>query len=383
MNKKYQSIKTFGIRILANRFNEGMISLALILLVIWLLSNVTFIFQPIGQFISLVVFPVVLTLIMYYLMAPIVDWLEKHRLPRALSISLIFLSLVGLVVLLSWTIFPTIEEQIKSLAKNFPTLIRDTNKEIEKLLDEPFMYQFHDQIMEQLSKVSKYAIDFGQKASRSALSSMSDIIDTIEKTFIGLVVTPFMLFYLLKDDAKVLPFVLSLLPVKWRSETTSVVSEINQKLSSYIRGQLLIAVFVTVVLAISFSICGLNYGITLAVLAGILNFLVPSFGSLIAMVPALCLALMQGPWMLVWVAVIFYVQQHLQSHLILPLVLGNQLEIHPLTVLIVLLWAGKVFGLVGMILSIPLYASTKVIVQHAYAWYRVNSGLYEESEPKN
>jgi predicted PurR-regulated permease PerM len=134
--------------------------------------------------------------------------------------------------------------------------------------------------------------------------------------------------------------------------------------------------FVTVILTIGFLICGLDYGITLAIIAGLMNFLVPSFGALIAMIPALIIAALQGPWTLLWVAVIFFIQQHLESHLVSPLVLGNQLKIHPLTILILLLWAEKVFGFVGLVLVIPIYAAIKVVVQHVFKHYTDNNPNY-------
>jgi predicted PurR-regulated permease PerM len=240
------------------------------------------------------------------------------------------------------------------------------------------MRPFKAEAMNQISRLNQYIQEYGSQASSSFLDSVSSFFLVAERTLLGLIMLPFMLFYLLRDDSKILPAILPKLPVFWRKESESSIREINQKLSRYIRGQLIIGLLVAVLLTIGFLILGLSYGTTLAILAGFMNFLIPSFGALVIAVPAVLIGLLHSPWTALWVAVIFYVVQHIQSHVVAPLVLSNQMEIHPLTILILLIWGGKVFGFTGLILVIPLYASIRVIVQHTFVWYKRTSGYYED-----
>lgn len=150
-------------------------------------------------------------------------------------------------------------------------------------------------------------------------------------------------------------------------------------MSSYIRGQLTVAFAVAVMFILGFSFIGLDYAITLGITAGFLN-LIPYLGSFLAMVPAVFLGIVGGPVLLAKVLVVFVIEQTIEGRVISPLVLGSQLDIHPVTILVVLLTSGKLFGVVGVILGIPVYAAAKVIITHIFEWYKDVSSLYHEEE---
>ena len=136
------------------------------------------------------------------------------------------------------------------------------------------------------------------------------------------------------------------------------------------------AIIVAVMFIIFFKIIGLRYAVTLGVTAGILN-LVPYLGSFLAMLPALVLGLIAGPIMLLKVVIVFIVEQTIEGRFVSPLILGSQLNIHPINVLFVLLTSGSMFGIWGVLLGIPVYASAKVVISAIFEWYKVVSGLYE------
>lgn len=150
---------------------------------------------------------------------------------------------------------------------------------------------------------------------------------------------------------------------------------INWKISQYIRGQITVAFFVGLMFWIGFAIIGLEYAVLLAILAGVLN-LVPYLGSFIAMIPIVLVALVASPFMLVKVLIVFAVEQLLEGRIIQPLIIGSSLKIHPVTIIIVLLTAGKLFGIPGVILGIPAYAVLKIIFEHIFTWYQSYTGLY-------
>ena len=139
-----------------------------------------------------------------------------------------------------------------------------------------------------------------------------------------------------------------------------------------------VAIIVAFMFMILFKIIGLRYGVTLAVVAGVLN-LVPYLGSFLAMLPALVLGLIAGPIMLLKVIIVFIVEQTIEGRFVSPLILGSQLSIHPITILFVLLTSGAMFGIWGVLLGIPAYASAKVAITALFKWYKKVSGLYEES----
>ena len=164
-----------------------------------------------------------------------------------------------------------------------------------------------------------------------------------------------------------------------REPVGKVLSEVNQQLSNYVRGQITVAVIVAIMFIIFFKIIGLRYAVTLGITAGILN-LVPYLGSFLAMIPALVLGLIAGPVMLLKVIIVFIVEQTIEGRFVSPLILGSQLNIHPITILFVLLTSGSMFGIWGVLLGIPIYASAKVVISAIFDWYKGVSGLYEPVE---
>ena len=99
------------------------------------------------------------------------------------------------------------------------------------------------------------------------------------------------------------------------------------------------------------------------------------------MIPAVFLGIVSGPALLIKVLIVFAIEQTVEGRFISPLVLGSQLSIHPVTILVVFLTSGKLFGIVGVILGIPVYAAAKVIITHIFEWYQIVSGLYDEDKP--
>lgn len=142
---------------------------------------------------------------------------------------------------------------------------------------------------------------------------------------------PFILFYLLRDGQYLNKHITQYLPTKWRVPIGTVLSDVNSQLSNYV-SQVTVAVIVAFMFSILFSITGLNYSVTLGVMAGFLN-LIPYLGSFLAMIPAVILGLIAGPFMLLKVLIVFMVQQTIEGRFLTPLILGSSLSIHPITIL--------------------------------------------------
>jgi predicted PurR-regulated permease PerM len=146
-----------------------------------------------------------------------------------------------------------------------------------------------------------------------------------------------------------------------------------------VQGQLTVAMAVAIIFMIGYSLIGLRFALILGLIAGPLN-LIPYFGSALAMVPALIVGAVTSPQMLIAVIITFFVEWLLETQLISPLVMGSKLEMHPITIVIVLLTAGNLFGLAGVILGIPGFAVIKIVVTRFFSWYQQVSGLYDETK---
>lgn len=360
--------------------NQVVTALLIVLLVlcnIFLFTKVAYLFTPFLQFIGIVSLPVIMAGILYYLMNPVVDYFEKKGVKRIYSIIGLFIFVTGLIVWGIVVIIPKIQEQSISFVNNFPSYMSVAEKTVTDFLSSSMFSQVQEQLEQSWEKIFTWFTQIIQNFSKSSLKNLGNLFGAIASVVVAIITTPFILFYLLRDGEKLVPFAVQVLPTKWRKPTLKILKEMNDQVSSYIRGQLTVAFLVALIFIVGFSIIRLDYAVTLGIMAGFLN-LIPYLGSFLAMVPAVFLGIVGGPVLLVKVLVVFVVEQTLEGRFISPLILGSQLNIHPITILFVLLTSGQLFGLTGVILGIPVYAAVKVLLQAVFTWYTKISGLYDE-----
>ena len=344
---------------------------------IFILSKISFIFLPVLDFLGVVMLPVILSGLLYYLLNPIVDWMEKHKINRVLAISIVFV-IIGLFIIWGLAVaIPNLQRQVLNFAKNVPTYLEDADKVINDLVTKRLPDDFRPQLEQVLSNVSSEATMWASKISSQAVNWVSAFISSVSQVIVAVIIVPFMLFYLLRDGKGLRDYLTKFIPNKLKEPVGQVLSDVNKQLSNYVRGQVTVAIVVAIMFIIFFKIIGLRYAVTLGITAGILN-LAPYLGSFLAMLPALVLGLIAGPVMLLKVIIVFIVEQTIEGRFVSPLILGSQLNIHPINVLFVLLTSGSMFGIWGVLLGIPVYASAKVVISAIFNWYKKVSGLYEE-----
>lgn len=349
----------------------------LVFLTVYLLTKVSFIFTPVLSFLGIIMLPLVISALLYYLIKPLVDFLERRGLGR---VSAIFVVFTVIVILLIWaiaSIIPMIREQILSFVSNLPGYVRSVNYEATKVLQNPWLNNYKSELQDMLSNITAKAVTYAESFSKNALDWASSFAGIIARVTIAIIISPFVLFYFLRDSGKMKDGLVQVLPPKFRQPTARVLGDINQQLSGYVQGQVTVAIVVGFMFSIMFSLVGLRFALTFGIMAGILN-MVPYLGSFLAMIPVVIMGAVQGPLMLVKVLIIFMIEQTIEGRFVSPLVLGSKLSIHPVTIMFILLTAGSMFGVWGVFLAIPIYASVKVVVKEIFDWYKVISGLYEE-----
>lgn len=341
------------------------------------LSKISFIFTPIIEFISVIMLPVILAGLLYYLLNPLVDMMEKRKINRLVAITIVF---VLITVLLIWglaVVIPNLQAQIVSFFRNMPSYLKQSKKIIDDLLDSRLSEEFRPQIEQVTENISSQLTTWASNFSARAVNWASHFVSAASQVIVAVIIMPFILFYLLRDGKNLKGYITQFLPKKLREPVGQVLSDVNSQLANYVRGQITVAIIVAFMFMILFKIIGLRYGVTLAAVAGVLN-LVPYLGSFLAMLPALVLGLIAGPVMLLKVIIVFIVEQTIEGRFVSPLILGSQLSIHPITILFVLLTSGSMFGIWGVLLGIPVYASAKVVITAIFKWYKVVSGLYDD-----
>ncbi|MEK4715698.1 AI-2E family transporter [Sporosarcina sp. FSL K6-5500] len=349
----------------------------LVLLNLLVFSKITYLFNPIKGFFSVIGLPILMAGILFYLVNPLIDWMEKKKIPRIAGIAIVFMIIIGLVVWGIIILIPIIREQTMSLIENWPNYWDKVIAQFDNLLRSNIFSQLQVQLTDVNQSIIKSISEQANSVVNSTFSGIGSVLGTMTNIVIALITMPIILFFLLKDGRNLPYYTMKLIPTKLRLSTYNLLKEINTQISQYIRGQLLVAFFVALMFWIGFAIIGLEYAVLLAILAGVLN-LVPYLGSFLAIIPILIIALVSSPGMLVKVIIVFAIEQTLEGRLIQPLILGSNLKIHPVSIIVVLLTAGKLFGIPGVILGIPAYAVMKVIFEHLFIRYQTYSGLYEQ-----
>lgn len=366
--------------------NKKSVTVLLVSLLLFLnllvLTKISFLFEPVLAFLAVVMLPLVISGLLYYLLNPLVLRLEKHGMSKIGAISVVFTGVVLLLILGLASVIPMIQSQLTAFLTNLPGYIETMERQVTDLLQDPRFEDFRPQAAGLIDTASQKAIEYVQEFSRDAVNWASNFASTIARVAVAIMISPFIIFYLLRDGKSLKDKIASFLPTQARRSARRVLSGINQQLAGYVQGQVTVAIVVGIMFSILFSIIGLPYAVTFGIVAGVLN-MVPYLGSFLAMVPVVILGLVEGPLMLVKVLVVFVIEQTIEGRFVTPLVLGNKLSIHPITILFVLLSAGSMFGLWGVLLGIPIYASVKVVLGELFNWYKSVSGLYEEGEQVN
>lgn len=359
-----------------------LIALVLLGLVIFIFREVSFIFNPLSVFMKTVVLPVVLALIFYYLLRPILRLLEDFRIPRIWGILIIFLGVIGLITLLIVLVFPFLREQFQTLIMEFPDYFMQLLTNLDAFLRTSFIGDYYRgssfDIEQLIATLPTNLADTLQSTITTIITGITGFISTITSVILSIVIVPFILFYLLKDGEKLPEYFVKLLPPRFRDDTREVLSEADKQLGAYIQGQLIVAFCIGVMVYIGFLIIGMDYALLLGVLAMVTS-VVPYLGPAIAITPAAIIALVTSPFMLVKLAVVWTVVQLVEGNLISPQVMGKTLYIHPITIIFVLLTAGSLFGIAGVILGIPMYALARVLVSHLYKLFKRRYNRHENN----
>ncbi|XVL96557.1 AI-2E family transporter [Bacillus subtilis] len=367
---------------LDNKFVLFLLVLLLIGLNILVFTKTSFIFTPIIVLLKTISLPIILTGIVFYLLNPVVDFLERRRIRRIYSILLLYLLVIGLITITIVSIIPFLKEQIMSLIDNIPRYVDVVENQTKQLIGSNFVNQAQQTMNINISDLATKVSDQAATIVNSTFTGVGNFIGALTEIIISIVTVPFILFYLLKDGRKLPVYILKFVPTRLKEQTYTVLSEMNHRLSSYIRGQIIVSFCIGFLLFIGYLIIGLDYASLLAVIAACTS-IVPYSGPTIAITPAIIIAIVTSPLMLLKLVIVWTIVQLIEGKLISPQIMGKNLHIHPITIIFLLLTAGKLFGVVGIILAIPGYAVAKVITTHLFDWFKMRSHLYDEEKNEN
>lgn len=375
-NKPENQGKTWFWRwFLDNQLVSGLLILSLLLINLILFSQTSYLFNPLKDFISAIGVPVACGAVIYYLVKPIYDYLLNKKVPKGIAILLVMVGVIVIFIMIITSLVPIIQKQLLDLVSQLPYYYQIISEQVENFMQTGLF----EMIQEQFNKINT---DFIQSITERlngilnfTFSGIGSVVGIIGDIVITVMTMPVILYYLLKDGNKVIPFVTRMFPTRSQHKISVMLNEMNQQVSSYIRGQITVAICVGFTYIIGYTLIGLPYGVTIGMIAGLLT-IIPYIGSIIGLTPALIIGFVTNPTLALHVLLVFVIEQLIESRVLQPLILGSSLKMHPVTILIILLAAGKMFGLVGLLIAVPVYAVVKVFITHFFAWYKEYSGLY-------
>ena len=307
---------------------------------------------------------IVLTLILWPLVNLTQEGLQRYwkDCPRWIAIIPSFVIVILLSFLLvRHVIVPVIGELTKLLA-NLPYVLDQFALVVKGLQgvdgESIIPHQFDGIINSTLIKIGNYGVDLAQ---RSVLAIVS-----LASTLLQLLLVPILTFYLLKDGRDIKKAILGIFSKPTSTHLEEVVTDIHRTLGGYLRGQLLLATNMFCLTFIACYVYDLPYPLVLAVLAGIAEW-IPIIGPFLSAVPAIILgAVISGP-LAVKVAITYGILQLLDGQIIMPKIMGHVIKLPPLVIITAIFVGGYFFGIIGMMVAVPVTATTQIIAKRL--WY--------------
>lgn len=299
---------------------------------------------------------IVVAVILATALDPAVDWLQKYRLPRAISLVVIYLVLfliVGGIILL---LVPPLAHQMVELAKSFPYYY---NRLMSGVV------AFEGTLPDQAAATLQQALQsFGLRLAESSTS----IVSSIASLFGGLitfVITLVITFYLVVEEQGLKKLVASLVPTEYHEYSADLLNRIQDKLGSWLRGQLLLMLIIGVITYIGLTLLGMPYALVLALLAG-LTEVIAYVGPILGAIPAVLIAFSISPVKALLVIALYIFIQQIENNIIVPSVMKRSVGLNPIVSILAIMVGFNIAGIMGAVISIPMAAIIALVLSDIF-----------------
>jgi predicted PurR-regulated permease PerM len=332
-------------------------------------TKISFLFQPIGIFFTTIFFPILITGFLFFLLNPVVNFLQRQKVPRILAIIIIYVAFSGVLVLSIGNLVPAITKQFTALAQALPMYADKTMNFFEEFSQSSEFRWMMSEENDFMETGKQKLIEFANTLPDTITGSITNILGVVTNIAIILVTVPFLLFYMFKDGHKFPEAISKFLPSAYRQEGLSILKETGETLSAYIQGQVTVALAVGTLAFIGYLIIDLPFALVMALIVAFTN-IIPYIGPILGGAPAVIVAFFDSPTKALLVVVVILIAQQIEGNILSPLILGKSLDTHPATIIIILLAAGNLAGVLGMVLAVPFYAVIKTIVLNLVKFLR-------------
>jgi predicted PurR-regulated permease PerM len=352
-----------------------LVGTAAVLTLIWLLDTI-------GSLLA----PFVLSVVLAYVLDPLVDRVQGRRVPRVGAILMLTLPALGVLAALLFLAIPAAAEQLADLVQRVPVFFQRIADWIESaqqrllVVDLPLLDE--ELLVDRLRGVDSAAVVSFLEERRSALASqvwtgvlgLGRGVGSVLSVLGYVVLTPVLTFYLLRDWDELTAALRRLVPVDRQEAVVAFAGEYDHLLSRYLRGQITVALAIGVITALGLWIAQFPYAGTLGLIVAVFS-VVPYLGLVLSLIPALFIALVSGSVgvSLIKVAVVYGVAQGLEGAVISPRVVGESVGLHPVWVVLALAVGGFFFGFVGLLIGVPGAVGIKLLLRRGIDRYKASA----------
>lgn len=289
---------------------------------------------------------------------PLADWFQQKKIPRGLSVILIYLLLFAVFGSVIILLVPPVAEQINQLSANFSSLWDRVVSGLFKVKEYSEQAGFLNDIQKSLQAVQA---GLG-RAAGGVFNTISGIFGGLVSFIVVLVIT----FYIVVEDSAIKKLFRSLAPAEYQPYISQIFFKIQKKIGLWVKGQLMLCLIIFIFSFVGLLILGVNYALVLALIAGLMEF-VPYVGPILAAIPAIFLAFTQSPFKALLVLILYFVIQQLENNVIVPKVMQRAVGLNPIVSIISILIGFKVAGVIGALLAIPVATALGVFLEHLFS----------------
>ena len=379
MFRKKSKIDTDGLNEIIY-LSKNILKLLFIVLVISIALVAIILFREIGVFrfignVLSVISPLFIGFIVAWLFAPLVDKMTKKGMSRILASIIIYVIFIAFLVVFFRIFIPIIYNELNELIKTLPGIMTDITDFINNIfanidVEGVDIERIKDSI---LDGITAYGNSISSSIPTTIVSIMSSLFSGLGSIFFGLIIGLYMLF----DFDNVTNLLLKLIPKRHQMEIANLLEDIGREVRKSVNGTLLVACMVFVCDTIGFSIIGLKSALLFGLFCGITD-LIPYIGPYIGTAVAAVVAFTQSTLVGIGVLIIAIIVQLVESYILQPVVMSRATKLHPVTIICGLLIFGHFFGIIGMILAVPIMSIFKVIWKFLVKKFE----LFQEKRPE-
>ena len=304
--------------------------------------------------------PVIASIVIAYFLQWWVVLLQRFKIPHNISYIIVYLGFLGIFAIGILILLPLMWKQFINLFNELPAMIQSTREMVSDFMED-FPYFTGQQIDSFINVLVQDAQLWGKKILSVSLASIPGVI----AWFIYIILVPLLVFFFLKDYKKIIAWFVGFLPEK-HTILVRVWSEMDEQIGNYIRGKITEIIIVGVITYFVFLYFGLRYQVLLSVLVG-LSVVIPYVGAVVVSIPVILVGYLQWGFTATFAYMSFWylVVQALDGNLLVPLLFSEAVNLHPIAIIVAILFFGAIWGFWGVLFAIPLATLFKAVL---YAW---------------